>query len=102
MRGQGRPGQPADHAGGSYLLCPALLFPALLFPTMLRHTREPIASRNKPAGMRVNTGAMSKNETNTTAAPALVALGEADADACTDGFCVLTPAPEEKPGGAGE
>jgi hypothetical protein len=45
---------------------------------------------------------MSMNETNTTAVSPLLALGEADADVCADGFCALPPAPEQEPRGVGE
>ncbi len=44
---------------------------------------------------------MDTAETSMTALTPLVALGDADADACADGFCAM-PAAEAKQTGAGE
>jgi hypothetical protein len=49
---------------------------------------------------------MNTEETPTTAVTPLVALGDADASVCADGFCALPSAPvptaETKPGGMGK
>jgi len=60
--------------------------------------------------MQVNNRTMSMDETSMTAVTPLLALGDADADACADGFCAVPPAsvpeisPEigREPRGAGE
>ena len=45
---------------------------------------------------------MNPDESSTTAAPLLM-LGDADAQACADGFCAVPPArPAGEPDGAGE
>ena len=41
---------------------------------------------------------MSINETNTTAVTPLLALGEAEANVCADGFCALPSAPAREMG----
>ena len=45
---------------------------------------------------------MNLDESSTTAAPPLLVLGDADAQACADGFCAVPPAPAGEPDGAGE
>ncbi len=56
--------------------------------------------------MGVNRGTMSIEETSTTAVTPLLVLGDAGAEACADGFCVLPPAPApeiaREPGGTSE
>jgi len=44
---------------------------------------------------------MNTEKPSTTAVTPLVALGDADADACADGFCAV-PTAETNPGGTGE
>ncbi|MGO8893439.1 MAG: hypothetical protein ACLP8X_19070 [Streptosporangiaceae bacterium] len=44
---------------------------------------------------------MDTEETSTTAVTPLVALGDADASVCADGFCAV-PTAETKPEGTGE
>jgi hypothetical protein len=45
---------------------------------------------------------MSMEETSTATATPLLVLGDADAEACADGFCAVPPAPTAEPGGTGE
>jgi hypothetical protein len=46
---------------------------------------------------------MSMEETSAATATPLVTLGDADVEACADGFCAVPPAPTgAEPGGTGE